>query len=152
MQISFNFQLIFKKETIGCNKNYLIFGHCFMFRSAKNLISGDKQNIDSTHTINQVASEQPPKFQLRSEDILIQYQRMFNYDVYTPPTTAGTLREMTLYIATVLRKSYHPCFWDIEWFYTTPSSLYNNFPLYCFRIHTQKYIFCRLLSLYSICR
>lgn len=82
-----------------------------MFRSAKNLISGDKkQNVDSTRTINQVASEQPPKFQLRSEDILIQYQRMFNYDVYTPPTTAGTLREMTLYIAAVLRKSYHPCF------------------------------------------
>lgn len=144
--------MIFKKETIGCNTSYFIFGHCFMFRSAKNLISGDKQNIDSTHAINQVASEQPLKFQLRSEDILIQYQRMFNYDVYTPPTTAGTLREMTLYIATVLRKSYHPCFWDIEWFYTTPSSLYSNFPLYCFRIHTQKYIFCRLLSLYSICR
>lgn len=144
--------MIFKKETIGCNTNYFVFGHCFMFRSAKNLISGDKQNIDSTHTINQVASEQPPKFQLRSEDILIQYQRMFNYDVYTPPTTAGTLREMTLYIATVLRKSYHPCFWDIEWFYTTPSSLYDNCSLYCFKIHTQKYIFCRLLSLYSICR
>lgn len=88
---------------------------CYMWsllhvRSAKNLISGDKQNVDSTRTINQVASEQPPKFQLRSEDILIQYQRMFNYDVYTPPTTAGTLREMTLYIAAVLRKSYPPCF------------------------------------------
>lgn len=75
-----------------------------MFRSAKNLISGDKQNVDSTRTINQVASEQPPKFQLRSEDILIQYQRMFNYDVYTPPTTAGTLREMTLYILQSLER------------------------------------------------
>lgn len=67
-----------------------------MFRSAKNLISGDKkQNVDSTRTINQVASEQPPKFQLRSEDILIQYQRMFNYDVYTPPTTADDRRNIS---------------------------------------------------------
>lgn len=128
----------------------MVFSYMFIRRSSSR---GDQNSLQMVTTIE--PSYWFPKPSTagilakldRSEDILIQYQRMFNYDVYTPPTTAGTLREMTLYIATVLRKSYHPCFWDIEWFYTTPSSLYSNFPLYCFRIHTQKYIFCRLLSL-----
>lgn len=62
----------------------------FIHVSANDLISGDLQSVGIFPTIREVALEQPSKFQLKSEDILIQYQRMFHYDVYTPPTPSGT--------------------------------------------------------------
>ena len=74
----------------------LFFKHHFMVISANNLFSDDKQGIGTIPTINRPILEQPPKFQLKSEDILIQYQRMFHYDVYTPPTPSGIQREIIL--------------------------------------------------------